>query len=640
MIYNKKIWAVLVSCIICASCNKSDEPEMPIIDEPENVSFTASMKTVSRATETEFEEKDEIVVYAVQEDEYKNTALKSSGNYADHVRYTYAGGKFTNAKGIIRPTDFGVRYFAVYPYSAVTGVPTFKFNVKTNQNVAGQYTFSDLCTAVSNVTSAKDVNLVFSHRLSHVIVNLDGESLGTDNVEVRLNDVHTGCDVNLNNNTFVAYESKSTVYCADNGTNSHKAIIAPQTIKKDSPFLTAVLNGKEYVLKATSDIQFTSGKQQVFNLTVKNDEIVSYTSSILPWDTAENEKEQESGIYSLEDLIAFRDARNAGEDVSMWKNENGEINLYADIDLSEIEWNPIEELFENEVFDGNKHTIRLKKTKTEPNERWGLIIRNDGEIKNLLIEACLQMEERFVSADGIGSKVQSIGVVCHHNSNKGKVVSTEVSLYGDSRLKYFTFGGIVDTNYGTVESCSVEGHIVLESSGGGICDNNNGVIRMCTNRLFMQKNSAMSDIGGIAGGNGKTGEIHDCVNEADLHFAAGSGLGGIVGGMWGGKVESCINKGNIVGHDGATYHCKNVGGIVGRASGTGYVYDAEDTPTQEKRIILNCTNLGKISGEEGRTGGIVGSLAGIESIMEGCSYGGTVNGATGSEANAIGTDLR
>lgn len=296
MIYNKKIWAVLVSCIICASCNKSDEPEMPIIDETENVSFTASMKTVSRATETEFEEKDEIVVYAVQEDEYKNTALKSSGNYADHVRYTYAGGKFTNAKGIIRPTDFGVRYFAVYPYSAVTGVPAFKFNVKTNQNVAGQYTLSDLCTAVSNVTFAKDVNLVFSHRLSHVVVNLDGESLGTDNVEVRLNDVHTGCDVNLNNNTFVAYESKSTVYCADNGTNSHKAIIAPQTIKKDSPFLTAVLNGKEYVLKATSDIQFTSGKQQVFNLTVKNDEIVSYTSSILPWGENEEVENQEGNV--------------------------------------------------------------------------------------------------------------------------------------------------------------------------------------------------------------------------------------------------------------------------------------------------------------------------------------------------------
>lgn len=286
MLPYKKMMLAMASGVIAVSCSNTDEKVYPV-EDVESVSFTAAMKTLSRATETEFEENDKISVYAVQENESGNTVLQSSGNYADNVHYTYVNGKFTNEKGIVRPTEFGVRYFAIYPSVAVTGVPSFKFSVKTNQNVAGQYTLSDLCTTVSDVTSAKEVDLIFSHRLSHVIVNLEGEALGTANATVRLNDVNTGCEVNLNNNTFVGYESRGTIYCADNGTNSYKAIIVPQTIEEGSPFLTVTLNDKEYVLKAASDLLFASGKQQVFNLVIKNDEIVSYTGSILPWGETE-----------------------------------------------------------------------------------------------------------------------------------------------------------------------------------------------------------------------------------------------------------------------------------------------------------------------------------------------------------------
>ena len=58
------------------------------------------------------------------------------------------------------------------------------------------------------------------------------------------------------------------------------------------------------------------------------------------------------------------------------------------------------------------------------------------------------------------------------------------------------------------------------------------------------------------------------------------------------------------------------------------------------RIIRNCINEGEIVGPFGETGGIIGILAGEASEMKGCTYGGTVNGAAGTEANAIGKDLR
>ena len=276
----RKLMLAMASAVLVASCSSNGEEVRPD-QKQESVSFTASMKTLSRATETSFEENDQIIVYAVK-DEGNGTELKASGNYANYVKYTYRGNKFVNDQGIVRPTEFGVRYFAMYP-NTITSVPTFRFNVKTAQGASGQYTMSDLCTAVSDVTTAKEVNLIFSHRLSHVVVNLQGEALGTGTATVKLNNVNTGCNVDLNANTFTAYESRSTVYCADNGTNSYKAIIVPQTIEAGSPFLTVTLNGKEHTLKATSDINMTSGKQQVFNLTINKDEIVSFTGNILPW---------------------------------------------------------------------------------------------------------------------------------------------------------------------------------------------------------------------------------------------------------------------------------------------------------------------------------------------------------------------
>lgn len=276
----RKLMLAMASAVLVASCSSNGEEVRPE-QKQESVSFTASMKTLSRATETSFEENDKILVYAVK-DEGNGAVLKSSGNYADRITYTYQGNKFVNDQGIVRPTEFGVRYFAMYP-NTISSVPTFRFNVKTAQGASGQYTMSDLCTAVSDVTTAKEVNLIFSHRLSHVVVNLQGEALGTGTATVKLNNVNTGCNVDLNANTFTAYESRSTVYCADNGTNSYKAIIVPQTIEAGSPFLTVTLNGKEHTLKATSDINMTSGKQQVFNLTINKDEIVSFTGNILPW---------------------------------------------------------------------------------------------------------------------------------------------------------------------------------------------------------------------------------------------------------------------------------------------------------------------------------------------------------------------
>ena len=337
------------------------------------------------------------------------------------------------------------------------------------------------------------------------------------------------------------------------------------------------------------------------------------------------------GIYSMEDMIAFCDAVNAGQDLSQWQNVNNQsVILYADIDLGDWEWEPINELVG--TFDGNNHTIRIKKAQTAPYEQWGFVKKNSGIIKNLRVEANFQMET-FKADDGIGYTVQSVGGIC--NVNRGLIIESSFKIAGDNKLDNVVFGGIAseNTNVGTVEQCQVEG----ELSGanlivGGICGENNGMIKGCLNK--MQIDATRSDgfdcIGGIAAYNDVNGEVLDCTNEADIlaqdAFINFYGVGGVVARMFGGTVDGCSNKGNVEGNElGQAF-----GGIVGNASElrSGGV------------VISQCHNSGNISGRKDVTGGIVGRIAGAMSSLEDCLNEGVVNGVNGSSENAIGLDLR
>ena len=334
------------------------------------------------------------------------------------------------------------------------------------------------------------------------------------------------------------------------------------------------------------------------------------------------------GIDSMEDLIAFCDAVNAGQDLSQWQDDKDQsVTLYADIDLESWEWEPIDELMG--VFDGNGHTIRLKKSQTTPYEQWGFVKKNSGIIKNLRVEANFQMET-FKADDGIGYTVQSVGGIC--NINRGLITESSFKIVGDNQLDNVVFGGIVseNINIGTIESCRVEG----ELSGanlivGGICGENNGIVKDCLNK--MQIDATRSDgfdcIGGVVAYNDVNGQVLDCTNEADILAQDVTvnfyGIGGVVARMFGGTVDGCSNKGNIEGNE----FGQAFGGIVGNASEL----------HSDGVVISQCLNSGNVNGRKEVTGGIVGCIAGVSSSLENCLNEGLVNG---SSDNVIGADLR
>lgn len=274
----------LNSCAKAEVEEDNDGNENPDVEVPEGtVSFSAGINAPSRATDTKFDVSDEIGVFAVKSNgnDLKGI-LQSSGNYADNVKYTYNGTKFTSNNGI-KIEDDGTKYFyhAVYPYTA-SARDEFSFDVKNDQS-GNNYTMSDLCTAHTAATSQTSVDLKFSHRLSKVVVNLTGNNWPSGDYKLKLNDVYTSASVDLNDLTFTYGNKKGEVIMATNGNLSYKAVLPPQVLEKEN-FATLSIGDTDYGVTLNNRMSLSSGMQHEISLTFNNNTVVvEFTGDIYPW---------------------------------------------------------------------------------------------------------------------------------------------------------------------------------------------------------------------------------------------------------------------------------------------------------------------------------------------------------------------
>lgn len=248
------------------------------------VTFEAKIGAMSRATDTSFDKGDEIGVFAVlsQNGDSKGY-IASSGNYADNVRYTYDGTKFIASDGIIPQNGDSYFYHAVYPYSYGMN-DFFLFSVKEDQR-GDNYTLSDLCTAHTAATAETSVSLNFGHRLSRIIVNLEGNNWPSGEQVLTLRSPKVNAFVDLNDMTFEASSSTAQVVCAENGLNSFKVILPPQTISK-SDFAVLTIGGQDYPVNLSNDVLLQSGLQKELTLTYDdtNKTVVAFSGTINPWE--------------------------------------------------------------------------------------------------------------------------------------------------------------------------------------------------------------------------------------------------------------------------------------------------------------------------------------------------------------------
>jgi len=271
---------ILPLTAILAACSGGGEEEpTPVNPDNDAVTFKPVFKNESAATETEFENGDRISVFAVE-----GSSLAASGNFAHNIPHIYNGTNFVGeGSGIRKPSDKSLSYYAVYPYTSTAG-PSFTFSVSSNQKSGRNYTLSDLCTAATAQTASDNVSLNFSHRLSNFVINLTCDrTLG--GVSVKLNNMVSSVDCDMNALTFLPRDSRVDITCAENGTNSFRAIVVPQHVSKGTNFLTITVDGKDYELEAANDFSFESGRQNEYDVEIRNGQIVRFTGNIRPWNS-------------------------------------------------------------------------------------------------------------------------------------------------------------------------------------------------------------------------------------------------------------------------------------------------------------------------------------------------------------------
>ena len=328
----------------------------------------------------------------------------------------------------------------------------------------------------------------------------------------------------------------------------------------------------------------------------------------------ETPQQPERGIRNAADFAAFAAAVNAGESTARWENEEGWVNLLADIDFTGVtDWTPVGNAVApwtnyNPVitsghaftgkFDGNAHKIKnlaLVDNVTTPGAHFGLFgyVGKGAVVQNFVIDQSCSLT---VNSSVSHSAGVIAGVV--YDATVRDVTSYAPMTYQGHATGYLhmaLIGGI----YASESNCTVDS---VHNNGKMVAGNTDNLNAGATG----------IHVAGIVGFSnadttgGKTVTISSCNNYGDMESQAGR-TAGIVGAANASTlISGCENRGNQL-----NTMPKEDGGRLANIV----------CMTSNGSSISACKNYGNlISTTKGRVGGIV-SLANAGTYTDNENYG-------------------
>lgn len=348
--------------------------------------------------------------------------------------------------------------------------------VQADQSAEANYQASDYISATGTVQFDGSNVLQFSHRTAKIVVNpLEaGNGVSEDELDgatITLTGISTGNPDN--GNTVIPY-------------NNNTALLPPQTIAGDEPFIQVILADKTvYSYKPDEDIELKAGCQYTYTITVKKSGLEG-SAAISDWDNTTpaisgeaeplthtyDQATKTYTVYTAKGLLAWAAAAESDEETNC--------TLAADIDMAGQNWTRISRSYYG-TFDGAGRTIS--------HISGGLFnYVESGTVKNLTIQ------DASVSSSG-----DYTGMIAN-DLTRGNIENCHVvdgTVTGDTYA-----GGVAGIIYdqGTVRACSSSATVNGSSYAGGIAGRNNGTILSChaTGTAAATRKYA----GAIAGSNG------------------------------------------------------------------------------------------------------------------------------------------
>lgn len=270
-------FAILVACSSCGNDGPSvpstpSEPDKPNVQIPINIGTT-----ISRATETAFENGDQMGLFVVNRNAAGSAVpLKPSGNYVDNMLYTYVTSWNPASALYWKDAETHADFYMYYPYTqTVASVSAMPFGVSADQSSLGAYKSSDLIvgSTLDAAPSASPVNIATRHLMSQVEIVIKAgagyseSSLADANVSVKMNNLATSATVDLATSTVSANGSVRSLTPYKDGA-VYRAFVVPQTAT-DNNLITITVDGTDHNISKT--VTFVGGKRHTLTATLSKE---------------------------------------------------------------------------------------------------------------------------------------------------------------------------------------------------------------------------------------------------------------------------------------------------------------------------------------------------------------------------------
>ena len=263
--------------LILISCNGAIEPgntDPTPTPQPEPIPVNIALSLSTRATDTAYENGDQIGLYMV----YGNSML-SSGNYINNKKYTLSDSKWKGDDAAYwKDETTTADFYCYHPYAAPSDALAYEFSVKADQTDLYNYKASDFLwgKTVGVKPSKSPVSITTAHIMSNMVIDLvpgagfTKEEFDAAEKSVTIGNVALQATINLSTGGVIAKgEAKSIKAFADGG--SYKAIVVPQSVAADTEMLIVTVAGVTY----TSKEEFTFKPQTRHQMTVTVDKIAA-----------------------------------------------------------------------------------------------------------------------------------------------------------------------------------------------------------------------------------------------------------------------------------------------------------------------------------------------------------------------------
>lgn len=268
----------LLACASCAKNGVDDEPTPPQPERPKGLLPVDISASITRVTETEFEEGDDVELYMVYRDGPQND-FKPSGNHVDNMRYTYSDNKWTPYKMVYWKNGMSrADFYLYYPYDYLFhNQERPVITVSPFQNNINSYKQSDIIigSALNVAPSSNAVPIATRHVMSRVEIVLKSgegftdEALAASDVMVLVNVPTIRAEIDFMEGNLVPVEN------SDNDTrynirtykdgNVYRAFVVPQSVPQ-SGLITVIIDGRYYFLSKA--FNFESGKSYTLTVTL------------------------------------------------------------------------------------------------------------------------------------------------------------------------------------------------------------------------------------------------------------------------------------------------------------------------------------------------------------------------------------